>query len=267
MNKFYIQIVLFILSIFVYANNEALATEPDPGKDTKTKSKKCYPTSEEVYETNKHLLCDNHEETKEAEKLMNEAVKHLEYHATSKDGYKLYGKSCSRRALLYKKKHKDHTDVEKITYRKDDPNKYNKTINKIWDPDTGNCLYKGLDKIKIARVYNPNLVIIQKRYKNWRFGRQRYFYALAKKVQISEDRTIIAMTSANIIDHNSSEKEYKNKIIESANLFTTEVDSEDDIKNGKLKKTFLNIGGYLIEKKDKYVDITYIESVDGNTIF
>ncbi|SCM24186.1 hypothetical protein PCHAJ_000306000, partial [Plasmodium chabaudi chabaudi] len=82
---------------------------------------------------------------------------------------------------------------------------------------------------------------------------------------ISEDRTIIAMTSANIIDHNSSEKEYKNKIIKSANLFTTEVDSEDDIKNGKLKKTFLNIGGYLIEKKDKYVDITYIESIDGDS--
>ncbi|SCL93497.1 Acidic phosphoprotein precursor PCEMA1, putative, partial [Plasmodium chabaudi adami] len=117
---------------------------------------------------------------------------------------------------------------------------------------------------KITRVYNPNLVIIQQRYKDSVFGRRKYFYALAKKAQISKDKTIIVMTSANIIDHHPSDKEYKNKIIESANLFTTEINSEEDIRKGKLNKAFLNIGGYLIEKKDKYVNVTYIESIDEN---
>lgn len=69
------------------------------------------------------------------------------------------------------------------------------------------------------------------------------------------------MTSANIIDHHPSKKEYKNTIIENANLFTTEVDSEDDIRKGKLKKLFVNIAGYLIEKKNTYVYVTYVESV------
>ncbi|SCL89836.1 hypothetical protein PCHDK_000519000, partial [Plasmodium chabaudi adami] len=68
----------------------------------------------------------------------------------------------------------------------------------------------------------------------------------------------------NIIDHHPSNKEYQNTIIENANLFKTDIDSDDDIKNGKLKKMFVNIAGYLIEKKDGHIDITYIKSIDGH---
>ncbi|CAD2084383.1 fam-a protein, fragment [Plasmodium vinckei brucechwatti] len=35
MNKFYIQIVFFLLSIFIYTNNKTLATEPTPGEQNK----------------------------------------------------------------------------------------------------------------------------------------------------------------------------------------------------------------------------------------
>lgn len=69
------------------------------------------------------------------------------------------------------------------------------------------------------------------------------------------------MTSADINDHNPSRKKYKNKIIKNANLFKTDIDSEEDIRKGKLKKIFVNIAGYLIEKKADNLDITYIESV------
>ncbi|CAD2084054.1 fam-a protein [Plasmodium vinckei lentum] len=261
MNKFYIQIALFLLSVSVYLNNRTLATEPALGEDTKTKSKKCYPTSEEIYEKNKHLLCTDPKEIENAVKLMNEAVKALEFHATSKDDYILCGSNTFRNMVSYKKKHEGHTNVEKVIYRKDDPNKYNGTIDKFWDPDSDHFLFKKLDKKKIVRVYNPNLVMIQQRYKKWVLGHQKYFYALAAKVEISKDKTIIVMTSANINDHNPSDKEYKNTIIESANLFKTDIDSEEDIRNGKLKKTFLNIAGYLIKKYDKCVHITYIESI------
>lgn len=38
------------------------------------------------------------------------------------------------------------------------------------------------------------------------------------------------MTTPNINDHNPSKKIYKNKIIENANLFKTDIDSEEDIR-------------------------------------
>ncbi|SCL92272.1 fam-a protein [Plasmodium chabaudi adami] len=265
MNKFYIQIVFFLLSVSVYLNNKTLATEPASGKTTKTKSKNSYATSEEIYEKNKELLCTKPEEIKNAEKLMNEATIHLIDHA--KSSYKRVGESSLYKAFLYKKKHDDNTDVVKLIYRKNDPNKYNKIIGKLWDPDIKNLVDPRSTKRKIARVYNPNLVIIQQRYKDSIFGRWKYFYALAKKVQISEDTTVIAMTSANINDDHPSDKEYKNTIIENANLFTTEIDSEEDIKKGKLTKTFLNIGGYIIKKNEEYVLITYVGSINGHTIF
>ncbi|EAA16292.1 hypothetical protein [Plasmodium yoelii yoelii] len=105
--------------------------------------------------------------------------------------------------------------------------------------------------------------MIQQRYKK-KFGRrQRYFYALATKVEISENKAIIVMASANIIDHNHKNKKYfENKIIENANLFQAEIDSEDDIRKGKLKKTLANLIGYLIEKRDRYIHIIYVDSVN-----
>ncbi|SCL88242.1 hypothetical protein PCHDS_000520500, partial [Plasmodium chabaudi adami] len=44
MNKFYIQIAFFLLSVSVYLNNRTLAAEPGPGKSAKTKSKNSYAT-------------------------------------------------------------------------------------------------------------------------------------------------------------------------------------------------------------------------------
>ncbi|CAD2098015.1 fam-a protein [Plasmodium vinckei petteri] len=267
MNKFYIQIVFFLLSITLYVNNKTLATELAPEENTKTKSKKCYPTSEEVYEENKYLLCTDPNETTEANKLMNDAVKHLEYHAASEDDYEFVWEDPFRDIFCFKKKHKDDINFEKLKYIIRDSDKYNEEIDNLWDPDSTNLLDFDSVKRKIVRVYSPNLVMIQQRYKNCPLGRKKYFYALVKKTQISENITIIAMTSANINDHSPSKKKYKNKIIENANLFTTEIDSEDDIRIGKIKKTYVNIAGYLIEKKDSHVDVTYVESIDGSTPF
>ncbi|EAA19840.1 hypothetical protein, partial [Plasmodium yoelii yoelii] len=220
--------------------------------------------SEEVYEKNKHLLCINPNETIKAEKLMNEAVKHLKYHATSISNYKFFITHPNSRMALYRKKYKGHTDVEKIQYTVWGFDKYNEIIKKLWDPDYTNSF--NTDYVKIARVYNPNLVMIQHRCEKLPLSRQKYFYALSAKAEISQDKTIIVMTSPDINDHNPSNKKYQNTIIYNANAFKTDVDSESDIRKGKLKKVLLNIAGYLIEKKDKYVDITYIESINGDAI-
>ncbi|ETB57402.1 hypothetical protein YYC_04302 [Plasmodium yoelii 17X] len=257
MNKFYIKIAFFLLRISVYVNNKTLATGPVPKKDTASKPLH-YSTSEEIYEKNKHLLCTDPEEPPKAVELMNEAVTHLAYHATSKD-YKLCLKYPNNNTIFYKKKYEDNTNVKRIHFKIYNSDMYNDIINRLWDPDHANFFNTG--SVKIVRVYNPNLVMIQQRYENDSRTRQKYFYALAAKVEISEDKTIIVMTSANINDHHPSNKKYKNTIIENANLFKTDIDSEDDIRNGRLKKTFVNIAGYLIKNKNKFVDITYVESV------
>ncbi|CAD2085927.1 fam-a protein [Plasmodium vinckei lentum] len=266
MNKVYIQFFFLLLSVSIYLNNKTLATEPapqkTPNKSTTSKPTNRYSTSEKIYEKNKQLLCTDPEETKQAIKLMSEAVVHLVYHTTNKDGYKLVGGDPYYDLAFYEKEHKDHTKVGKFHYIIRDPNKCNETIDELWDPDCINFLDHTFSKRKITRVYNPNLIMIQQRYRKWRFGSEKYFYALVKKTQISEDKTIIVITSPNINDHNPSTNEYKNTIVESANSFKTDIDSEDDIRQGKLKKVFVNIAGYLIEKKDKYVDITYVRSLD-----
>ncbi|CAD2089403.1 fam-a protein [Plasmodium vinckei lentum] len=233
MNKFYIQIVFFLLSVSVYLNNKALATEPAPENATKTKSKKLYLTSEEIYEQNKELLCTNPEEIKNAEKLMNEAITHLEYHINSGD------------------------------YKRSGP--YNEIISMLWDPALASYFNIASVERKIERVYNPNLMLIQQRYKKDSGPNQKYFYALAGKFDMSEGKTVIAMVSPNINDGYPSDKEYKNNIIENANLFKIDIDSEDDIKNGEIKKAHVNIAGYIIEHRDFYIDVTYLESIDGVT--
>ncbi|CAD2096526.1 fam-a protein [Plasmodium vinckei lentum] len=221
--------------------------------------------NKEICQKPKDLLCTNPEETKEAEKLMNEAVAHLEQYATSKDGYGSIGVNYNSKISYYKKTNENNANILKANYSYfENPNKYDTIIDILWDPDCPNFFNNG--SVKIARVYDPNLVIIQHRYKKDFLGRQKYFYALVKKVQI-KDAAIIVMTSANINDHYPSDKEYKNTIIENANLFTTDIDSEDDIRKGKLKKVFVNIAGYLIEKKNNHIDITYIESIDGHAFF
>ncbi|CAD2096471.1 fam-a protein [Plasmodium vinckei lentum] len=272
MNKFCIQTVLFLLSIFVYVNNKTFATELGSKKKTpkvSNKSTTSEPTdpcltdsSKEIHEKKKDILCTNPKETKEAIELMNEAVKELEHHATDMRNYKLCMLGIHHDPNLYKKKLENNTNVEKIEYSVYGSDKYDEIINDIWNPNHANPFNPG--DVKNVRVYNPNLVMIQHRYKKKIGSSQKYFYALATKAQISKNTTVIAYTSADINDHNPSTKKYENTIIKKANLFKTDIDSEEDIRKGKLRKTFVNLAGYHIQKQSNRVDVTYIESMDGH---
>ncbi|CAD2102764.1 fam-a protein [Plasmodium vinckei lentum] len=310
MNKFYIQIVLFLLSVSVYLSNKTLAAELNPGNATSLRSIPDKDTSDEVYNKHKRLLCKNHKETAQAIEFMNEAVTKLEYYAELAKNKKSGRINSSISMDSCKEKHEDHTNnnesgrrdsntsanscekkeeeedpinkyVLKFNFQIDDPNKYNRIINKLWNPDYSNSSNHPNPSnhprssnhpnssdphetiTKIVRVYNPNLVMIQRRFTDWIWKRQKYFYALVKKVQISENKTIIVMSSAKINDNSKDNTDYKNPIIESANLFETEIDSEDDIRNGTISKTYVNISGHLIEKKKTCVDVTYVMSING----
>ncbi|SCN26566.1 hypothetical protein PBNK65E_000258300, partial [Plasmodium berghei] len=56
-----------------------------------------------------------------------------------------------------------------------------------------------------------------------------------------------------------------NTIVESANLFKPKIYSENDIRNGELTKMFVNLSGFIIQKKKDCVDITYLNSININT--
>ncbi|CAD2114478.1 fam-a protein [Plasmodium vinckei] len=260
MNKFYIQIALFILSIFAYTNNETLAAELAPGEDIKPLSR--IATPEEVYEKNKHLLrtCKN---SINAANVMKDAVKHLEYHATSKDGYEVYLQNPNDSISYYIKKFDGQTDIIKVNLNIYASNQYNHIINRLWDPDTPSIFNKGT--AEILHVYNPNLVMIRQFCKKDSKNYNKYFYALVGMAEISKDKTIIAMTSVNVNDRNPSNREYKNPILENASSFTSGVHPKDYITNDYYIQIHVNLAGYLIEKKGDDLEITYIESINGHS--
>ncbi|VEV54404.1 fam-a protein [Plasmodium vinckei vinckei] len=192
---------------------------------------------------------------------MNEAVMHLQYHATSTEEYELISTS-NNGTNAYVKKHGGHTTVEKLNNKIPDPNRYKTIIKFLCDLNRPQNLDGRIITGKVVRVYTPNLVMVQQRYRTLYGSSQKYFYALAPKAEVDENTTVIVYASANINDHNRADKKlYQNTILESANSFKTEVNSEVDIRNGELKKLFVNLFGFLIKKEDGHVDFTCVSSI------
>ncbi|CAD2094044.1 fam-a protein [Plasmodium vinckei lentum] len=321
MNKRYIKIVLFLLSLFVYVTNKTLASELFPRgfvtHNTYSNAgisinnrlnaaiqsnarpnvailsndnsyiavsnairpiNKCFiqswftnnfsmanDRSYKLYKKYKHLLFIDDDEDIKAEKVMKEAVSLLIQHATSTINYdKPY--QSKNDGKLNMAKHEGDAYIGKYNYKYLDPNMYTDIVDMLWDPSCSQKPDQILKNGKIVRVYTRNLIMVQYRYKNYEESFQRYFYVLAAKHQISKNTTVIAMTSGNINDHNYTDtKKYKNPIVKSASLFQTKVNSELDIRKGELKKTFVNLSGYIIKKESDYVDITYVRSINDNS--
>ncbi|KEG01975.1 hypothetical protein YYE_02712 [Plasmodium vinckei vinckei] len=279
MNKGYIKVVFFVLSLFVYVDNRTHATEPasrkgirknPPTKVAPSKSSTDKANSDsiilenddldEIYEQNKNLLCKYPEETKKVTKVMDEAIATLKEYATTEDGYVLSYNYDNNGTKYYKQHGK--AEIGKLILNFPDSDRYNEIINILWDPNGAKIFDPNFIEGKVIRVYNPNLAMIQKRYNSPELRFQGYFYALTKKIKVSEDTTIIVFASANIDDHNSKDKEkYTNPILKEINTYKTYINSDNYIRCGKLKKTFVNLSGFLIEKKDKHIDITCIISV------
>ncbi|SCL99821.1 fam-a protein [Plasmodium chabaudi adami] len=221
---------------------------------------------DKIYKKIKNLLCTQPAETKKAIEVMDEAVQFLKYYATTKAGYK-YHSTSNDGVDVYYRNNGNNTYVEKCKIKISNSNRYDDIIYMLWDPNGPRKFDPGFINGKVVRSYNRNLFMVLKFYKNETLSSERYFYALAKKVHISEDTTIIVMSSGNINDHNSfNTKTFKNKIVESMNSFKTSVDLDDDIRNRYYKKTFVHLSGYLIKKKDDHVDVTFVNSMDFNPL-
>ncbi|CAD2087654.1 fam-a protein [Plasmodium vinckei lentum] len=266
MNKFYIQTALFLLSIFAYANNETLAAETAPGQATKHQLRSHHTTSEEPHEKKSHLLStsNNNNNSIIAANIMKDAVKQLEYHATSKDGYEPYVHYPSDDISYYLKKFDDEADILKINLNIYSSNQYDGIINRLWDPNSPSIFNQG--STQILHVYNPNLVLIRQFCKKDSKDYQKYFYALVSKAEISKDKTIIAMTSVNVNEHHSKNLgPHKNTILENACSFNEFLNPKYHIASKKYVKAYVNLAGYLIEKKGDGLEITYIESIRGHS--
>ncbi|CAD2097658.1 fam-a protein [Plasmodium vinckei brucechwatti] len=267
MNKFYIQIVFFLLCIFIYTNNKALATGPTPREQIN----KLYDTGVTPGEQSNKLF-DAVLPPEVLNKRNREYALSPEFHA-------------KLAADTRKKKTKEQT--KEITKTKAKPKKTSYTPEEIYKQNKHLLCTNPEETINAENFMNQAVTQLEHHathkdgYEEWRWNLQlnnvlykkkhedtivqRILFQYFHSNKISEERTIIVMASPNINDHNSKNKDsYKNALIENANLFKTGIDYEDDITNGQLEKKILNIAGYLIEKKISHVNITYLEAIDGN---
>ncbi|KEG01634.1 hypothetical protein YYE_03734 [Plasmodium vinckei vinckei] len=218
-----------------------------------------------IYKKNKHLLCNNPTEIKKATASMDQAVDLLKYYATTNNGFKYYSTTTISGVNLYYRNNGNGSSIEKCQFQIYNPDKYDDIINTLWDPNGPRKFDRSLINGKAVRLYNRNLLMMLRLYKNDMLLSERYFYALAKKVHISEDTTIIVMASGNVNDSNPyTSKLYVNKIVNNINSFKTSVDNDNDIMTGNYKRSFVNLSGFLIKKKNDHVDVTFVNSMDFN---
>ncbi|EUD73122.1 hypothetical protein YYG_01157 [Plasmodium vinckei petteri] len=203
----------------------------------------------------------NNEETKNATELMTEAVTVLQKLAENIDECDEVNKQYD--INLYYKNPDEDTAIAIFNFKIPNPDNYDKVIKMIWTPNGTKRFDEYLIKEKIIRLYNSNLVMMHQRHNSIVGTFEKYSYILARKYEPSRDTTIIAFSSADINDYNRYARQCnKNPILESANTFKVDVNSEEDIRDGKLKKLYINLSGYLIKKQESHVDITFVYSIN-----
>ncbi|CDU17770.1 uncharacterized protein PY17X_0841100 [Plasmodium yoelii] len=271
MSKGYIKIIFSLLISSIYVTNKALASEAVSNIEALQRLIQLYKETfppyndylEKTSDQQPFNLCMCPKQTEIAEQFMDEAELLLQQHAASTDDYKLYHKYDDD-SIEYSKRH-GNTIIYKFNHKIKYPNKYNDIIDMIWNPRV-NYFGDRIIKEKIVREYSPNLMMILHRYKNDNISFHGYYYALAKKVKVSDDTTIIVYASSDIKDFDQlDENKYTNTIVESATSFRPTICSEKDIRNEELRKMFVNLSGFIIKKKTDCVDITYLNSINIHT--
>ncbi|CAD2111632.1 fam-a protein [Plasmodium vinckei] len=249
MNKGHIKIALALLSVACYMQNIAFAI----GFFSNNK-----PSYEDV---NEFPIAPR--EAKQAMDIMTEVLYHAQKHAEHTDDYQPYSEE-NEEPMLYFKRIND-TDIGKIEFTIPNPDNYADVVSMIWDPNGQKKFNNTFIKGTLFRIYDPNFVILQHRYtspfKSWHV----YYYALANKVELSKDETVILLVSSDMNDHYGDHmKKYVNPIVESARSFTPDVRSQEDIKKGEAFKIFVNFAAFFVKKEADCVKVTYVASFELN---
>ncbi|SCL92323.1 fam-a protein [Plasmodium chabaudi adami] len=250
MNKGYIKVILALLSVTGYMQNIVFASEHDPSANSSN-------------ETSTQLLSADPEEAKQAEAIMANVLNIAKKHAKHTKDYSVYTE-VDDEAILHLK-YVNNTEVGKLEFTIHDPNIYDNVVNLIWDPNGATYFDETFIEGSTPQVYNENLVIIQQRYQSAIGSWQRYYHALAGKFELSSNETAILMASSDMNDHDGyCTKQYVNPIVDSINSFCPDINSQEDIRNGKLSKMFVNLMVFFIKKEADSIKITHISSVDAN---
>ncbi|CDU17761.1 fam-a protein [Plasmodium yoelii] len=213
---------------------------------------------DEIYEHNKNLVCNDSEETEKVTKFMNEAVTLLHKQIETTDGYQNHFNYNN--SGIYTKK-QDDKDIGKLNITIENPDKYDDIKNMLWDPNNPQNIDHRFLNGKPIRVYNPNLMIIQQCYMSISHSSIKYFHYLAKRVEISKDKTLIVYISTNMSDVNNDVESNISTLLEIAYSLESGCNFEEE-----LKKKFVNLSGYSIKKKDTHIDVTYFNSIIDNYI-
>ncbi|SCM08137.1 fam-a protein [Plasmodium chabaudi chabaudi] len=249
MNKGYIKIALALLSVASYMQNIAFARDIIPNDN--------FPNKDNV------PLPADPKEAKQAADVMADALAIAQKHAQHSEDYKLYSKEDDGAILYFKTV--NNTEIGKLDLIIPNPDSYDDVVSMIWDPNGAKNFDDTFIEGNIPQVYNENLVIIQQRYKSAIGSWQRYYHAIANKVELSKDETAILLVSSDMNDHDGyCDRKYVNPIVESANSFKPDINSQEDIRKGHLSKMYVNLVAFFIKKEADSVKLTYVSSIDPN---
>ncbi|SCL84437.1 fam-a protein [Plasmodium chabaudi chabaudi] len=264
MNKGYIKIALAILAVAGYMQNIAFANEAveattssnQEAKEQKLRAKH----TKEPKETEETKKAKKAKELAEVTDLMAESLIFAKKHAQLTDDYNFYGEDEG--AVIHFKPVK-YTEIGRIAFTIPNADSYGDIVKMLWDPNFEKKINDSFIKGMISRKYNENLAIIQQHYHGpvW----TTYYNAIANKVELSEDETVILLVSSDVNDHNPAKitegMNYVNPIITRANSFMYDVDSDESVIIGRLHKMYLNLVAIFIKKEADGVKITQLASV------
>ncbi|SCL83122.1 fam-a protein [Plasmodium chabaudi chabaudi] len=214
------------------------------------------PGSETRYKIHKHLLCMDPKETEKAIKHASEAVALLLKIGSNTDGYNVEFQA-NNRTFIYSKK-VENIDIGKFITKANSSDKYDEIINVLWDSNGIIRPDLGVMNGDVVRVYNPNLLMMEKSRDAFSIvSPSQITYALATKVEISDDTTVILCPSINMNYLNKNQDDINVKeLLEDVKPIETNIDAEE-----ALIKLASNISGFIIKKNEDSVDVTYIHSI------
>ncbi|SCM08129.1 fam-a protein [Plasmodium chabaudi chabaudi] len=252
MNKGYIKIALALLSVTYYMQNVAFAFSFFSS------------TTKPIFDAESVNKFPIHpREAKHAIDVVTEALYHARIHAKHTDDYEPYSID-GEEPILYFKRVND-TDIGKLEFTIPNADNYDDVVNMIWDLNGQKKFNNLFIRGTLSRIYDPNLLILQHRYKSPFIDWNVYYYALANKVELSNDETAILLISSDMNDqYGEPFIKYFNPIVESAKTFKPDVNSEKDIRTGRAFKVFVNLAAFFIKKEADGVKVTHISSLEFN---
>ncbi|VTZ68208.1 fam-a protein [Plasmodium chabaudi chabaudi] len=273
MNKGYIKTVLVFLSLLVYVSNRALASESvldvnnsnsvytrhiaSSNENHEKEDLIAKPDSEETKKSNELM-----DETEKATEIMDEVIYRLKGNADFNNGYNDYYLNDKRGCIAFTKY--IDKDVGKFHLIIPDSNKYNDIINMLYEAKDLYSFCSIDSQENVVHEYYPNLIMLQRSYKNLHTSSNIYNFTLSATVKESEDITIIAKTSIDIyddvnFDKKKDTKNRKKNTVKSELFFNDHIDFGNIARKIVLNKKFINEFGFVIKRESDHVGITYVE--------